>query len=302
MQQSMHRSAAVRSVQILTTGSVRIRPEQADGTRKPLYWWLLTSRRWSVPDRPIQVFVIDHPRGLVLFDTGQDRAAATDPAGYFPGGPLRVLYGRLARFDIAPTETLSAQLSAVGRRLEDVRAVVVSHLHSDHIGGLTEIASHAPDADVHVSAEEWASLARPFPRARGLLIDRIALPGLRWHQVTFSPVGDPELYPFTAVHDLFGDGSLILLPTPGHTPGSVSLLVRRDDGPPLLLVGDLAYSAVRMRAGFLPGVGSRRRMRISTRRLLDLADRLGAPVLPAHDPDAASRLRASSAPGPERSL
>src|SRR5215210_1994612 len=84
--------SAARTVQIISTGSVRIRPEQADGTRKPLYWWLLTSRRWSHPAKPIHVYVIDHPDGLVLFDAGQARAASTDPGRYFPGGPLGFLY------------------------------------------------------------------------------------------------------------------------------------------------------------------------------------------------------------------
>jgi glyoxylase-like metal-dependent hydrolase (beta-lactamase superfamily II) len=117
---------------------------------------------------------------------------------------------------------------------------------------------------------------------------------VRWRQVRFATVDDPDLHPFTSSHDLFGDGSLLLLPTPGHTHGSLSMLVHRLDGPPALLIGDLAYSTARMRAGQLPGVGHRRQMRASTRRVLALADRLGASVLTAHDPDSARDVAAGT--------
>jgi hypothetical protein len=59
-------------VAVISTGSVRIHPEHPYGTRKPLYWWLLTSRQWT-PPRPVSVYIIEHARGLILFDTGQPR-------------------------------------------------------------------------------------------------------------------------------------------------------------------------------------------------------------------------------------
>jgi hypothetical protein len=82
----------VRAVSVVSTGSVEIHPEHAYGTRKPLYWWLLTSRSW-LPARPINVYVIEHAERLVLFDTGQDRASVTDDS-YFPGGLTGVIYDR----------------------------------------------------------------------------------------------------------------------------------------------------------------------------------------------------------------
>src|SRR5215211_6712642 len=102
----------VRSVAVLSTGTVDIHPQHALGSRIPTYIWALASRRW-LPPRPINVYVIEHREGLVLFDTGQDRASVTDPA-YFPGGPVGILYQRLARFHIRPHESLSAQLHARG--------------------------------------------------------------------------------------------------------------------------------------------------------------------------------------------
>src|SRR6478752_5599110 len=108
----------VKAVSVISTGTVRIRPEHVFGTRKPLYWWLLTSRRW-LPPRPINVYVIEHANGLLLFDTGQDRASVTDPA-YFPGGLPGIVYERLARFHIGEDETLEAQLATLGYSVAEV--------------------------------------------------------------------------------------------------------------------------------------------------------------------------------------
>lgn len=275
----------ISRVSVLSTGSVRIRPEHVGPTRKNLYLWLFTSRRWT-PPRPINVYAIEHREGLVLFDTGQDRASVTDPH-YFPGGFNGVIYDRLARFDIGPEQTLGARLRALGHHTGEVHTAVLSHLHQDHIGGLPELSG----ADILVSDEEWQTMQKPMAAARGFLREHITLPGLRWQRIRPEAIGDPDLAPFSAGHDLFGDGSMVLLPTPGHTPGSLSMLVRRPGRAPLLLVGDLTYDDDLLAAGHVPGVGDKPQMHQTTAMVNALRERHPRlAVLAAHDPAAADRL------------
>jgi glyoxylase-like metal-dependent hydrolase (beta-lactamase superfamily II) len=284
---SAERSAPdpVKAVSVVSTGTVEIHPQHALGTGEPLYWWLLTSRKW-LPPRPINAYVIEHAKGLLLFDTGQDRASVTDDS-YFPGGLTGLLYDRLARFHIGEEETLAARLATLGYAPADVDTAILSHLHQDHMGGLPELRG----ADLLVAEAEWAELSRLAPEPRGFLRKHIQLPGLRWHQIGFEPIHDSALAPFGESLDVMGDGSLVLLPTPGHTSGSVSLLVRRRTRSPLLLVGDLSYGAGLLERRQLPGVGARRQLAQATQKVLALKQRMpGLAILPAHDPTAAQRL------------
>jgi glyoxylase-like metal-dependent hydrolase (beta-lactamase superfamily II) len=278
----------VKRIARFSTGTVDIHPQHAYRGRSPMYWWILTSRRW-LSGRPINVYVIEHTDGLVVFDTGQDRASVTDP-GYFPDGPVGLIYRRLARFHVNEDETLTAGLERLGYATTDVTTAVVSHLHQDHMGGVREIAH----ANLLVSADERRSLHRPMAEARGLLRGHIDLPDLKWIPVEFSGLDDPALRPFTRGHDMFGDGSLVMLPTPGHTPGSMSMLVRRLEGPALLLAGDLTYDVHAFERGVSGGVGSRRHLRKTRNKVLALrANNPGMPILAAHDPAAAGLLDAA---------
>jgi N-acyl homoserine lactone hydrolase len=275
----------IRRVAVVSTGVVAIRPEHVGPTTKSETNWLLTSRSWTEP-LPINVYVIEHKDGLVLFDTGQDRASVTDKS-YFPRWPLRIAYDRLARFEIGEGDTLTAQLAGIGYDIADVTTVIVSHLHQDHIGGLGELGH----ARIFVSSDEWASLTLPRPAMRGLLTNHIDLPGLQWIRIDPVDLGTDALLPFTSGLDVFGDGSLVILPTPGHTPGSISLLVRRPAHPPLLLVGDLTYDHTHLERGEVPGSGDQHEMHESTELVNRLAVKLpGLRVLAAHDPGAASLL------------
>ncbi|MEO8095399.1 MAG: hypothetical protein ABI632_10750, partial [Pseudolysinimonas sp.] len=103
----------IRKISVLSTGSVRIRPEHVESDGRPMAAWLLTERRWTA-SLPIYVYVVEHSDGLLLIDAGQDRQSVTDRRRYYPRGPLGWIYGRLGRFDIGSDETLVAGLRALG--------------------------------------------------------------------------------------------------------------------------------------------------------------------------------------------
>jgi glyoxylase-like metal-dependent hydrolase (beta-lactamase superfamily II) len=236
------------------------------------------------------VYVIEHDRGLVLFDTGQDRRSVIDPT-YFPGGFVGRSYRRLAKFDIPEGDTLTQQLSIRGYDIADVRVAILSHLHQDHIGGLRELPA---SAQILVDAGDLASVDKPFAVLDGLMRDHIRLPGINWVPISPQPVRDDSIAPFTHAHDVMDDGSLLLLPTPGHTPGSTSLLLRSEGLPSMLFVGDLTYDAELLAADRVPGVGNRAVLHDTTRRVNELAARYpGMPILAAHDPAAAGLLEAA---------
>ncbi|MFF1876906.1 N-acyl homoserine lactonase family protein [Leifsonia sp. NPDC058230] len=287
----------VKRVSVLSTGTVQIRPEHVETNGTPLMWWLNTSRRWTDP-RPINVYVIEHAKGLVLFDTGQDQRSVTDTE-YFPGGVTGHMYRRLAKFDIPEGATLTEQLRAQGYDISDVRVVILSHLHQDHIGGLRELPR---SARVLASGVELAEVDKRFAVLNGLLRDHINIPGINWVPVTPQPGRDDSIAPFTHAHDVMGDGSLLLLPTPGHTPGSMSLLLRSEGLPSMLFVGDVTYDADLLAADRVPGVGDRAGLHETTRRINQLATRYpGMPILAAHDP-AAARLLESALSQPRKAI
>ncbi|WNM26440.1 N-acyl homoserine lactonase family protein [Demequina capsici] len=266
----------------LNCGRVRVRPKNIRGTGTPMLWWTLTARTWS-QWLPVHAFLVSHPQGTLLFDTGQSPASLAP--GYYPRGLVGWVFRRQAEFQVEAEHGLTAQLTAAGSSIAEVDLVAVSHLHQDHAGNVALFG----ESPVLLSRAEHDLLSEKDPSLHGVLVDHVGAANYR--PVDFPPPADPDLAMFEGAHDVFGDGALVLVPTPGHTSGSMSLLVRRAGAAPLLLVGDLTYDPALLEDGIVPDVGDRRAQREASRRVRELIEALpGLVVLAAHDPEAEARL------------
>jgi N-acyl homoserine lactone hydrolase len=207
-------------VRRITTGVVRARRR----SRGPLRYLI---DDWEDDVLPVNAYLVDHPGGRCLFDVGQ-AAAATQP-GYFPAWHP---FLRLARFELDSSDEVAAQLERGGVAPESVDHVVLSHLHTDHVGGLEAFRT----AEIVVGETEWRRFQGIGGRLRGYLPDHWP-EGLRVRTVTPDEAPDG---PFSGTYDLLGDGRLVIVPTPGHTPGHVAMIVRGSTRR-WLLAGDLVH-------------------------------------------------------------
>ena len=267
----------IATVQVLNCGRAEQHREHRYGSRLPQLWWVFFGRSW-VP-LPLQCFLIEHREGWVLFDTGIDPRVTSD-TGYIKQAIGRFLLPRIFRFDLSDADRIDRVLAREGLAASDIRTAVISHLHFDHVGGIAQI----PQADLLVSGREWAILSEPHPEREWILREHIELPSAKWHQISFEPTNDPLFVDFDGVYNVTSDGSMILLPTPGHTKGSLSMLIRQRGWAPILLVGDLTYETNLLENDIVPGTGDKRTLLASFDKVRRLKARLpGLEIVASHD-------------------
>jgi N-acyl homoserine lactone hydrolase len=229
---------------------------------------------------PIVAFLIEHPNvGPILVDTGFHRALADGSTRERARnlGPLGLLMGRNVR--MRPEQTAAAQLQARGIAPADIRLIVMTHLHFDHASALADF----PGATVIVSRSEWdaargrASTVFGYPPAQ---ID----PRLSYRTLDFGGSAARPHGPFERSLDLFGDGSLTLLDTPGHSAGHLSILARLRERE-ALIAGDAIYTLETLRDGKRPLRSDDSRAYARSLQALQAYDRANpdALIIPGHD-------------------
>ncbi len=209
---------------------------------------------------PVPSWLIEHRDGLMLFDTGMHvglRADATRLA--------KIISDTHVDFPVG--EDLSARLGSAGYRPTDVTVVAISHLHFDHAGGTAEI----PNARLIVQRAEWDAGHHPKLVEFGV-----------YTPSEFDVGHDLEL--IEGDHDVFGDGSVVCISTPGHTKGHQSLRVQLASGP-VVLTADCVYFGSMLDEMRLPVFGFDKPQQLtSMRRLASMRDD-GCRLLFGHDLD-----------------
>ena len=265
----------------IQTGSVRIKTAQVEGRGRGLRRRLgvVTDRNWT-EWLPSYAWVIEHPEGVIVVDTGQGTHLIESAASLHPYARWEVA------FRIEREQEIGPQLRALGIGPRDVKRVVLTHLHCDHDGGL----AHFPQTEILVSRGEF-QMARGWKgRVRGYLPNRWP----SWFDpspldLTVAPYG-----PFTTSRRLTTTGDVIVVATPGHTRDHVSIVVE-DQGTTFFLAGDTSYNERLMLAGRVDGVSvSDDTAGATLRAIRDLAKGRPTVYLPTHDPESAARLTSRS--------
>ncbi|MEX0892511.1 MAG: N-acyl homoserine lactonase family protein, partial [Gemmatimonadota bacterium] len=210
--------------------------------------------------------------------------ARTARPGYFPRWHP---YFRLAvREEVTAGQEIGPAMKTLGLSTSDVRWVVMTHLHTDHAGGL----HHFPAAEILVSATEYRLARGTLGKLRGYLPQHWpAWFRPRLINVTADATGLDGGRPLTAV------GDVRIVATPGHTAGHVSVLVE-EDRRALLFAGDTSYTEANLVSGIVDGVaslgGGQAAAARTLRQIRQYASSTPTVYLPSHDPGAAERLTA----------
>lgn len=210
---------------------------------------------------PYFAYVVRHPDGVVLFDTGVHPDFAEDPVARMGAAAADFV------MQLGPEDRIERALARIGLEPGDVDLVIQSHLHFDHAGGLYAF----PDTPVMVQRGELDFAADPGEQ-RDVYI-----------AADFAAVPDWRL--IDGEHDVFGDGRLTLIPTPGHSAGHQSLLVRPADRV-VFLLADATYTLPMMRARRLPGLlWDEEALRATWDRIEQIEREHDATLIATHDLD-----------------
>jgi glyoxylase-like metal-dependent hydrolase (beta-lactamase superfamily II) len=216
-------------------------------------------------------YLIVHPRGTLMWDTGEIPDRDFKAPGPATAGPFTV------------TKPLLPQLAAIGYTPADITYLALSHYHGDHSANANAFAS---SIWIVQKIEREAMFAPPPPGTRGSNAPNLAYFGELDKSKT--------LLLNSQDHDVFGDGTVVLKFTPGHTPGHQSLFLKLAKTGPVILSGDLYHYPEEMKLKIVPGGDFNKEQTAKSREMIEtFAKSAGAQIWIQHDATASAKLKKS---------
>lgn len=224
---------------------------------------------------PIWVLVIEHPEGIFVIDTGEN--ADVNNPGYFKSSGIFANWFDTTqfRFKVNKPEEIGPQLNGLNIPIANIKAVVLTHLHLDHIDGV----KYFPSTEIIVNKLEWE---RPFGD----------LPKLypSWFKPTLVEL-DQQFDVFDQVQYLTASKDLLLIQTPGHTYHHCSVLLQADECS-IFFAADICYSQYQIIEEKYSGTNASHKMaKVTYDRVKQFAKKHKLVFLPSHDAEASERLR-----------
>jgi N-acyl homoserine lactone hydrolase len=255
-------------IHALSTGGVRLKDaflHAREGPTRQLR--LLLPGPFSEPV-PIHVWLVEHDGRRILVDTGEVAVAKNVP---------------FARFEVGRDDELDRALAGLGVDAGDIDVAILTHMHGDHMDGAVHLRG-----PVLVHDREWEFQHERMSRFFQRVLRQPIPAGVEFRPVALD--GGP-FGAFAASRALTDDGRVVVVATPGHTPGHVSVICVDDEGRNVLLAGDAADTLEQLRARRPDAVAPDAAVHVATLdRILAHGREHPTVFLPTHDPDSAARL------------
>ena len=263
-------------IHLLSTGAVSVKTKFREATKRgflAMIDFILDKNftEWM----PIWVMIIEHPEGVFVIDTGEN--ADVNNPGYFKSSGMFANWFDTTqfKFKVDRQEEIGPQLNDLGIPIEKIRAVILTHLHLDHIDGL----KYFPSTPIIVNRREWESPYGDLPKL-------------------YPSWFNPNLIDLSEQFDLFERAQyltqsrdLLLVETPGHTPHHCSVVLRGDDWT-IFFAADICYSQHQLLEDKYSGANASYKMSKATYdKVKRFARKERLIFLPSHDKGASTRLK-----------